>query len=135
MVLASHRTRNDFTGRDTDMNSQSGRQAGCELWNGSLYLQSGAHGPLGIITSGERCSEQRHCRVADVLVNRPAKAVDGCINERKETFQQGMHIFGIQQRRELGIADQIAEQHGNRTTVPLRIDIPLSFDRPNPFSD
>ena len=45
-----------------------------------------------------------------------------------------MDIFGIQHRREVGIADQVAEQHGNRTAVSLRIDIPLSFDRPNPFA-
>jgi hypothetical protein len=35
----------------------------------------------------------------------------------------------------VGIADQIAKQHGNRTTVSLRINIPLSLARPNPFAD
>jgi hypothetical protein len=117
------------------MNSQSGGQAGRELRNRCLYFQSGAHGALGIIAASKRRSEQRHRRVADVLVDRPTKAVDGSINERKETLQQGMHVFGIQHRREVGIADQIAKQHGNRTTVSLRIDIPLSFARPNPFAD
>jgi len=76
MVLASHRTRDDFTCRDTDVNSQRGMQAGCEFRSRSLYLQSGTHGALGIIATCQRRSEQRHGRVADVLVNLPAKAVD-----------------------------------------------------------
>ena len=31
------------------------------------------------------------------------------------------------------IADQVAEQHGNRTTISLRIDIPPRFVRPTFF--
>src|ERR1700687_5630193 len=132
MVRAPDRTGDDFTGRDTDRNSQSGRQTGRELRYRSLYLQSGPHGALGIIAASERRSEQRHRRVADVLVNRPSKAVDSCINKCKEALQQGMDLFGIEHRREAGVDQPNAENH--RTTASLRSKIPLSADRPNPFA-
>ena len=70
---------------------------------------------------GERRAEQRHGRVADVLVDRAAKPFDGRIDQRKKPSQQGMHILGVQQRGKTGIADEIAEQYRDRTAIALRI--------------
>ena len=50
---------------------------------------------LGVVAPGERRAEQRHGRVADVLVDRSTEPVDGRIDQRKKLLQQGMHILGV----------------------------------------
>ena len=64
-----------------------------------MNLQGGAHCPLGVIAVSDRRAEQRHRRVADVLVDGSAEAVHNCVNQREETLQQRMDVFRIQLRR------------------------------------
>jgi len=85
-----------------------------------VNLQGGAHRALGVIAVGDRRAEQRHRRVADVLVDGSAEAVHDRVDQREETLQQRMDVFRIQLRRQARVADQITEEDRDWTAVPLR---------------
>jgi hypothetical protein len=64
-----------------------------------VNLKGGAHCPLGVIAMGDRRAEQSHRRVADVLVDGSAKAVNDRIDQGEEALQQRVDVFRIQLRR------------------------------------
>ena len=64
-----------------------------------MNLKGGAHCPVGVIAVGYRRAEQSHGRVADVLVDGSAEAVNDRIDQREEPLQQCVDVFRIQLRR------------------------------------
>ncbi len=84
-----------------------------------MNLEGGAHRPLGVVAVGDRRAEQGHRRIADVLVDGSAEAVDDRVDQGEESLQQRVHVFRIELRREAGETNQIAEQHRDRPTVAL----------------
>ena len=119
MAFAADRTCDDFADGDADMRRKRRRHARLQIRKGGMDLQGGAHRAFGVIAVGDRRAEQRHRRIADVLVDRSAEAVDDRVDQREEALQQSVHFFRIQFRRKARIADQIAEQNRDRTTVSL----------------
>ena len=84
-----------------------------------MNLHGGAHCPLGVIAVSDRRAKQSHRRVADVLVDGPAEAVDDRVDQREKAFQQRMNVFRIQLGREARVANQITEKNRDRATVSL----------------
>ena len=64
-----------------------------------------------------RRAEQRHGRVADVLVDHPAVPIDGRVDDGEETLEQSMDFLGVELRRELRIADKVTEHDSDGTSV------------------
>ncbi len=74
-----------------------------------------------------RRAEQRHRGVADMFVDRPAEPVDRGVDESEEALKQRADVFRVKHGGEVRVADQIAEQHRDRTTVTLRVGGWLGF--------
>lgn len=65
----------------------------------------------------ERRAEQHHGRVADMLVDHPAVAIDDRIDDGEETLQQSVDFLGVELRGEPRIADKVAEHDGDGPPV------------------
>ena len=76
MVPASDGACDYFACGYADMYGEGCGKAGCETGHAGLDLECGAHGALGVVATGERRAEQRHRRVADMLVDRSSKTFD-----------------------------------------------------------
>src|SRR5208283_4477304 len=70
-----------------------------------------------IVSVSARCAKQRHCRVADVLVDDAAVAIDGRIDDGEEPLEQSVDFLRVQRRRQPRIADKVAEHDRDGTSV------------------
>ncbi len=129
MAIAADRACDDFADGDADVRRKRSRHARLQIRKGGMNLQGGAHRAFGVIAVGDRRAEQRHRRVADVLVDRSAEAVDDRVDQREEALQQCVHFFRIELRREARITNQIAKQNRDRTTVALGNGAATRFGR------
>ena len=119
MAVAADRACDDFADGDADVDRKRSRHARLHIRKGGMNLKGGAHRAFGVIAVGDRRAEQRHRRVADVLVDCSAETVDDRVDQSEEALQQRVHLFRIEFRREARIANQIAKQNRYRPTVAL----------------
>ncbi len=89
--------------------------------------QRGAHCPLRIVLVRNRCAEDRHHRVADELLNRPAETLDLQFHARVVRAQPRTDVLGIGLLGRRGEADQVDEED--------RDDLSLLRSRPRRFVD
>ena len=95
-------------------------QAGCVFRDRRDEVEGGPHGPLGVVLVRDRCSPDRHDRVADELLHRSAV-------ERDEPLA-GLEVAGEELTRVLGIAifgrsreaDQVGEEHRDQPALRRR---------------
>ena len=121
MAIAADRTRDDLARRDADVNGERRRVVERQFCNARLNLEGRAHGAQRVVAMGARRAEQRHRRVADMLVDGAAEAVDDRIDEGEKPFEQRVHLFRVSFGREPGVADEVAEQNRDRP--------PIAFER------
>ena len=81
--------------------------------------QPGAHGPLRIVLVGLGHAEEADQAVAEKLIDVAPKASDRVGGGLLVRFRDPMPIFGIESRRDLGGANQVAEEH--RELAPLAV--------------
>ena len=79
-----------------------------------------------IVAVGARRAEQRHCRVADMLVDRAAIALDSGVDHAKELFKQRPDLLRVKLRRQAGVANQITEHDCDRAPVSVGLNGPIS---------
>ena len=84
-----------------------------------LYFDRRAHRAQRVVAMGARSAEQRHCRVADMLVDRAAVALDDGVNHVEELLEQRPDLLRVKLRRQAGVADQITEHNCDRTAVAV----------------
>jgi hypothetical protein len=72
-----------------------------------LDIERGAHGSQAVVAMGLRRAEQRHRRVADVLVDHAAVAFDGGVDHAEKLLEQRPDLLRVELRRQAGVADQI----------------------------
>ena len=79
-VAVADRTREDLSGVDADAQREADAVGSLELLvqflHRPLHAECGAHGALLVVLVGDRCAEERHHVVADVLVDRAAVFLD-----------------------------------------------------------
>ena len=84
-----------------------------------LDFERRAHRAQRVVAMGARGAEQRHCRVADMLVDRAAVALDGGVDHAKKLLEQRPDLLRVELRRQARVADQIAEHDCDRTPVAV----------------
>ena len=84
-----------------------------------LDFERRAHRAQRVVAMGARGAEQRHRRVADVLVDRAAVALDDGVDHAEELLEQRPDLLRVELRRQAGVADQITEHDCDRTPVAV----------------
>ena len=62
-------------------------------------LEGGAHGALGVVLVGDGCTEQRHDRVADDLVDPATEASMSATQLLEAAVDEVLHVLGIARSR------------------------------------
>ena len=70
-------------------------------------------GPLGIVLVRGRRAEQRHHRVADELLDRPAASLELGAQARVVRLEHGAHVLGVELLGPRGEADEVGEEDGH----------------------
>ena len=82
-------------------------------------LQPRAHRPLGVVLARYGRAPDRHHRVADELLDRPAVAVDHSPRGLEVARKQLAHLLGVAVLRERREADQVAEEDRHQSPLGL----------------
>ena len=75
-----------------------------------MDLESRAHGARRVVSVGHRRAEQRHDRIADVLVHPAAESFDHLIHGVEEAAHQAVQLLCVDLAAERGEAHQIGEK-------------------------
>ena len=85
-------------------------------------LEAGPDGPLGVVLVGDRRAPDRHDRVADELLDRPAVAADDVAGEVEVAGQELAGVLGVAPLGERREADEVGEQDGDEAALGDRRD-------------
>ena len=132
MDVARQQSSHDLAGVDADaqlhLRAVAALQVVVELRDGRLHGEGRADGALGIVLVRDRRPEDRHDGVADVLVDRPAIALDLARQRGEERGQDSTQVFGVELFPERGRAGQIGEQDRDETPVLAQVDARVAGD-------
>jgi hypothetical protein len=120
MGRAAGAARHHLAARQADVHGHGAADLRGEVRHGNADRERGAGRPLRVVAMRHRRPEHGHDAVADVLVDRAAEATDDAVDPREEALEQAVHLLGVQLPAEVGVADQIAEQHGHLAPLPRR---------------
>jgi hypothetical protein len=81
-----------------------------QLDNGLAHGERGTDGALGVVLVRDGRAEDRHHRVADELLHRPAEALDLRPQAPVVGREHGAHVLRVELLRSSGEADQIGEE-------------------------
>ena len=84
-----------------------------DLACGGGDVEGGADRALAVVAMGDRRAEERHHRIADMLVDGAAIARDDRFRPGIEGLDQAAQILGIEPRGQRGEAAEIGEQDGD----------------------
>src|SRR6516225_3685775 len=73
-------------------------------------VESRAHRPQAVIAMGDRCAEEGHDRVADMLVDAAAIAGRDLVRPRVEGLDQAAQVLGIEPGGERREAREISKE-------------------------
>ena len=111
-----------FSGDDADSHREPGRtDFAAERGDDLDQLEPGADGPLGVVLARDRRAPDRHHRVADELLDRPAVAVDNAARRVEVAREQVAHLLGIAVLGKRGEAHEVAEEHRDEPPLGLRL--------------
>ena len=92
-----------------------------ELGDARLDVQCRAQRPQRIIAMRDRCAEESHDRIADMLVHAAAILGDDRIGPSIEFLDQSAEILGIEPRRERCEAAKIGEEYSHLPALAARL--------------
>ncbi len=111
-----------LAGDDTGPQAEIGKAGlGAEGVDLADQVERRTDGPLGVVLLCDRRTPDRHDRITDELLDRPAVAPDDAPGRIEVAGEQISHLLGIATLRERREADEIREQDGD--------DPPLGFRR------
>jgi hypothetical protein len=103
-----------FAGGDADSYRQGkGGLRRVQLDDGLEQARRAADGPLGVVFVRSWCTEDRHDRIADELVEGAPKPLDLPTQPDVVGAQHGPDVLGVGLVRTCREANKVAEQHGN----------------------
>ena len=118
--VAGHRVRavrvaagcrcDDLTARDADVRRERKARRIDDRRHAGVDVERGAQCALDVVPVRDRRAEDAHHRVADVLVDRAAGALDRAVGELEVTREDPMDILGVAPARHPCVAGEIGEQ-------------------------
>ena len=88
-----------------------------DLLHRGLHREAGADGALGVVLVGDRSAEHAHHVVADVLVDRPAVALDLLAEPAQRAVDERLHRLRVEALGDGRVAGEVGEQ--DRRLAPL----------------
>ena len=117
---ATERPRDDLAVCDPDMGLQRSPGALTQLDKRVMDVERGACGAPGIVVMGTRRAEQRHHRIADMLVDRAAIADDDAVDELGVACHKLVQLFRVERLGQSGETREIGEKNGDLPPVARR---------------
>ena len=121
--VAADAARHNLAAGDADMRLERPAEVAGEHRHLLLDRLGRPHRPFRIVAMGQRGAEHRHHAVADMLVHRAAMVADDGVRPVEETPEQGMRLFGVDRRGQLGVAGDVGEQHRHLAPLALGADV------------
>ena len=97
-------------------------QALVELRDGIAHRERRAHGSLGVVLVGCRRAEHRHDGVADVLLDRPAEALEDRAQRLVVGGERPAHLLDVEQLAPAREADEVGEEHQHHLALLTPLD-------------
>ncbi len=116
-VAASERAGEHLTRGDADMGLQVPSLALAHPGERRMNLECGARRAQRIVVMGDRCTEQRHDGVADMLVHGAAERSDDAVDESRVGGHDCVQFLGVERLRQRRKAREVREQ--DRDQPPL----------------
>ncbi|MGF6962090.1 hypothetical protein QFZ97_008046 [Paraburkholderia youngii] len=110
-VGAAQRARDDLAARNADVRLQRPPGLGGQSRHAVVNVECGTRGAQRVRLVRARRAEQRHHRVADVLVDRAAIGEHDPVDQRRIASDQRAQVFGIERARQHRVPAQIGEQN------------------------
>ena len=114
-VAVAHGTGKHLAGVGPDPQLEAcavpGGQLGVDLLHRALHAERSTDGALLVVLMCDRCAEDGHDVVADVLVHRPAVARGPLASRRSDTLDQALDALGVHVLGHGGVAGEVGEQH------------------------
>ncbi|MNX73921.1 hypothetical protein D3C86_1053380 [compost metagenome] len=124
LLGAADRAGDDQAGMDPDADLEDDARVRLqllgELARRPLHLACGADRPLRIVLVRDGGPEEGHDRVPDVLVDHPAKAVDGLGEHLEEAVDDLGDGFGVELLAHGGETGDVGEKHRHLPAIPCR---------------
>jgi hypothetical protein len=117
--LAADSARDDVSHCERDMHCERDRGDPEFHGNEGLDLERGARCAQRIVAMGARRAEQRNCRIADMLVDRTAVALDDDVDHAEELLEQRPDLLWVKLRRQAGVADQVTKHNCDGSPVAI----------------
>ena len=131
--VAADAARHHLAAGDADMHLERPAEVTGELRHLLLDRLGRPHRSFRIVAMGRRRAEHRHHAVADMLVHRAAMVADDGVRPVEEAPEQGMRLFGVDRRGQLGVAGYVGEQHRHLAPLALGADFGQRLLWPNGF--
>jgi hypothetical protein len=120
-VAVADRAGDDLARVDADtqreVHTVGGAKALVDLGHRVLHAESGAHGALGVVLVRDRCTEDRHHVVADVLVDASSKTVHLLPQPAQAAVYQALDGLRVHALRDRRVAGEVGED--DRYLAPL----------------
>ena len=86
-----------------------------------MDLGRGAHRAHRVVAVRDRCAEHRHHRIADVLVDAAAEALDDLVGRLVEPLEHRVDVLRVERARHPRVVDEIGEDHGHRSPFAVAL--------------
>ena len=120
MLVAAHPARDDLARRDADMHVERGCRRRAEVGHRTDDRVGRADCAGGIVAMRDGRAEDRHDRVADVLVDATAEALDDRVDRAEVPLEHPMDVLGILLLGQPRVAAQVGEQDGDGSALGFR---------------
>ena len=119
MPRPAQAARHDFAGCNADVDRQRLAGRAAKRGHRTMNLGRGAHRANRVVAVRDRRAEHRHHRIADVLVDAAAKALDDLVGGCVEPLEQRMHVLRIERPRHPRVIDEVREDDGDRSPLAI----------------
>ncbi len=120
VLVAAHAACDDFAGCDADVHVERLSRRRADVGHRTNDRVGRADCACRIVAMRDGRAEDRHHRVADVLVDATAEALDDRVDRAEESLEHPMDVLGVLRLRQPCEAAQVGEQHGDGSALGLR---------------
>ena len=119
-VLAGpNAARDDFARGDADVHGQRAPERRADVGHRPLDRVGRTHRAGRLVAVRDRRAEEGHHRIADVLVDTSAEAIDDRVDDAEVAFEQPVNVLRVEPLRQPRVAAEVSEQHRHGSALGL----------------
>ena len=128
MACASRAASHHFSTGNADVNLDRPPAPVLDAVHQFVNLDRSPDRSLRVVTMRDRCAEDRHDGIANMLVDCPAVALDDTIDDLKKPAEQLVYFLGIALAAQTRESAEIGEEHCHLAAVTARAVRRATFD-------